>query len=57
MSDFIHFGNNHKNNLFYSFLNACHQVKFEENFINKFREKFKYIDFGTKNTHCSPFFA
>ena len=57
MSDFIHFGNNHKNNLFYSFLNACHQVKFEENFINKFREKFKYINFGTKNAHFSPFFT
>ena len=32
-----------------TFFKACHQAKFQKNIINRFRGKFKSIDFELKN--------
>ena len=36
---------------FQSILNDCHLAQFQKNVIKRFRQKFKNLDFGTKNAH------
>ena len=61
MSYLPHFGHNKK--LLKSlvrlnhFFNACHQVQYQKNLMNRFIEKFKSVDFGPKNDTCTTFLA
>ena len=42
-----------RNSHFKPIFNACHQVQFKENLMNRFREKFKIVDLRPKMTHFS----
>ena len=40
---------------FTEFFNACHQLQFQKNLINRFRENFKKTDLELKNEPFTPF--
>ena len=44
------------NSSFYALLNASHQVLFQENIMNRFREKFEKVNFGPQNDPILPYF-
>ena len=46
-----------KNYHFCPIFNVCHQVYFQKNLKNRFREKFKNIDLGHKNSSLIPFWV
>ena len=45
MRNFLTYQYSHFNPL----INACQKVKIQKNLINRFREKYKNVDFGLKN--------
>ena len=44
-----------RNSQFYLVFTASHRVQYQKNLLNRFREKFKKVDFGPKNSSFTPF--